>query len=204
LLFQNYTITTEEEVTADLQQLWPSATQDFFTQLYSLYPLSGFNETFFSQPFFSSSLYSVFSELVPSLTTSVGDTPLWQVATIFGDAVVDCPSRNIASSVSAAAQPIWKLECAAGVYVHAASSVFVLAEAAESGNATLSNIMRSWYLNFVTDLDPNTAGGLQWPEYGTGNGAVMIVTDDGVRVQSDPDASMRCEFFAENANVVRN
>lgn len=204
LIFQNLSITAETEVTADLQQLWPSADESFFTQLYSLYPLSGFNDTFFSQPFFNSSLYAIASQYIPSVSTAAGDSPLWQVDTIFGDALVNCPSQNVASSVSAAGQPVWKLYFDAGVYIHGASCVFTLADGAESGNTALADIMKSWYLSFVTDLDPNTAGGPQWPQYGTCNGAVMVVNDDGVAVQSDGDASDQCKFFLEQSNVVRN
>ena len=39
--------TTEKQMTADLQTIFPYAKHSFFTRLYQLYPASDFNSTFF-------------------------------------------------------------------------------------------------------------------------------------------------------------
>lgn len=82
----------------------------------------------------------------------------------------------------------------------------------EIDNFTLANIMKDWYLGFVTNLDPNSVSNSgtskpQWPQYqpaGAADFTVMYVNYTMLGETPDPDASPRCDFFHGQSYVVRN
>jgi len=173
-------------LTTDLRNLWPAATDSFFTRLYELYPASDFNSTFFRRQ------------------------------QIFGDFIIDCPSYYLAAALSDAGKPTWKMVFNAGSQVHTATKPFLYGINAngttQANNATLAAIMKDYFVSFATNLDPNAVSFSgtpkpYWPQYQAMNVTsfqVMDVNYTMMGVVPDPDASARCDFFHAQSYVVRN
>ena len=70
VLFTNRSETTMAEETVDLEGLFPFAKESFFNRLYSLYPESDFNATF------------------------------WQRQQLYGDFIISCPTYYMATAVT--------------------------------------------------------------------------------------------------------
>lgn len=184
-IFSNMSETTQSEEETDVQQLFPFAKQSFFTRLYSLYPLSAFNSTFF------------------------------QRQTLYGDFIITCPTYYMATATSDYGLPVYKLIFDAGAQTHGATRAFLGFTPGDNGNnATLSLIMKDWFISFTQELDPNTvsysnASKPNWPLYqtpGTDGFSVMSVnyTEIGARSDYIYDATDRCDFFHGQSYVVRN
>ncbi|KAK3670089.1 hypothetical protein LTR78_010029 [Recurvomyces mirabilis] len=182
-LFSNQSQRTIMEETADLQFLFPYAKNSFFTRLYEVYPASAFNST------------------------------LFQRQTIYGDYIINCPTYYMASAVSDAGLPAYKLVFNAGTELHGATRPFLHnTNASTINNATLALIMKDWYLSFAINQDPNqqsfsNATKPYWPAYnlqGSSNFIVMDVNYTMIGPVQDFWASSGCDFFRGQASVVRN
>lgn len=189
--YRNKNSTTFDEMLADFQQLWPDASSSFFARLWELYPASDFNSTFFRSE------------------------------KIFGDFIIDCPTYYMATAVSDHA-PVWKMVFDAGTQLHGADKDFLFNTTFGSQpgqNLTLANMMKDYYISFVTQEDPNAATFINdpkpptWPEYLDGSegsedgGAgfnIMSVNYTQIGAVVDPDAGPRCDFFHGQSYVVRN
>jgi carboxylesterase type B len=69
-----------------------------------------------------------------------------------------------------------------------------------SGNATLANIMRSYFISFTLDQDPNhtssgTAVAPYWPGYHSENPEVLYVGRSEIQTWQDTEASVQCQFL---------
>ena len=171
----------EEQV--DLQFLFPYAKPSFFNRLFSLYPASAFNSTFF------------------------------QRQTIFGNFIIDCPTYYMASAFSDQGLATYKLIFNAGTELHGATRPFLHStNASEINNATLALIMKDWYTSFATQLDPNAVSYSgtpkpSWPKYddaANGGFNIMSVNYTMLGAVADPDAAPRCDFFHGQSYAVRN
>ncbi|KAF2203384.1 alpha/beta-hydrolase, partial [Delitschia confertaspora ATCC 74209] len=89
--FTNTSMTTIEEETEDLKIQFPGADEGFVEEVLSLYPREDFNSTFF------------------------------QRQTWFGDIYIDCPTYYVASSMSSAGLPVWKMLFETGSQKHGAT-----------------------------------------------------------------------------------
>ncbi|KAJ5815254.1 hypothetical protein N7474_007031 [Penicillium riverlandense] len=182
--FTNTSETNIAEEVADLQTLFPNAKKSFYNRLFELYPASDFNSTFF------------------------------QRAKVFGDFVIDCPTYFMSTAVSDSGNPVYKLVFDAGSELHASLAPFLetVNLNGESNNATLGDILRSYYVSFANCLDPNAESFAKinrpfWPTYQNsqnGNFSVLNITYTTIGVSQDPDASPRCDFFSSQSYVVMN
>ncbi|KFG80558.1 carboxylesterase [Metarhizium anisopliae] len=184
VVFSNSSQTTSAELVTDLKTLFPGATQSFVSRLLQLYPRDGFNSTFF------------------------------QRQQIFGDFIISCFSQYMAAAVSDRGEPVYKMIFDAGGGLH--GSLVPFTETVNlngtSNNATLASIIRSYYISFATQLDPNAVSYTDsnhphWPTYQTGGNAnltVLSITDSGIEAGEDPDNSAQCDFFHGQSYVVRN
>jgi hypothetical protein len=77
---------------------------------------------------------------------------------------------------------------------------------------TLANILKDWYLGFVTNLDPNSISNSgtpkpYWPQYQEAQDidfSIMSINYTMMGVTPDFDANERCDFFHGQSYVVRN
>ncbi|KAI9663984.1 MAG: hypothetical protein M1821_007475 [Bathelium mastoideum] len=186
-LFSNESETGIATETADLNSVFPTATDEFFTRLYELYPASDFNSTFF------------------------------QRQAIFGDFIIKCPTYYMATAVAGVGQPVYKLNFDAGNELHAATQPFLLTvPPGDANNATLALLMRDYFASFATSLDPNAVSYSgtpkpTWPLYLTSgsNGTSgtfnrLSVNYTMIGTTEDFDASPQCDFFHGQSYVVRN
>lgn len=70
--------------------------------------------------------------------------------------------------------------------------------------------MMEYYISFVIHRDPNVGFDTRkrriqpwWPQYGVGKN-VLWVNETLIAIVADVDAGEKCDFFAANAEVVRN
>lgn len=204
-LFSNFTLKTTDQVKSGLEKLFRFEDDSLFGQLQSLYPLTAYGSTFFNDA--GISLLKLFGPID-------GNQAWAQSAEIFGDYLIGCPARAAASAYSKAGAPTWKLWFNAGFKLHGAVGVFALAPKGFAGNNNLEGWIKNWFLSFFVNLDPNkrVAGVDQignaipnWPSYSSpGNANLMYVTDSSFKVQGDPDASPKCQFFSDNRAKLLN
>ena len=187
VIFSNISETTMNQETADIQNLFPFAKESFFNRLYSLYPESDFNATF------------------------------WDRQQLFGDFIISCPTYYMAAAVSDWGLPAYKLIFDAGSQLHGATGAFLYGTTSNtqpSLNETLAHIMKDWFLSFAITLDPNTVSFSSvtkpyWPPYqinGQSNFNIMDVNYTEIGLENDLyfDATARCDFFHSQSYVVRN
>lgn len=110
------------------------------------------------------------------------------------------------------ASAVFKLTFAAGSELHGATESFLFANTTNfvgANNATLAEIMTSYWISFTVTHDPNplrSAKAPVWPSYisggeGTGEDGESVgfstlgVTYTDIAVNEDPDASAQCDFF---------
>ncbi|KAK5175704.1 uncharacterized protein LTR77_000843 [Saxophila tyrrhenica] len=175
-------ISTQSNLTRELNTIFPYAKPSFFKRLYQLYPANEFNGTF------------------------------WRRAQIYGDYIIDCPTYYMATAMSDWGMPTWKFLFNAGSQLHGADGPFLWGPPESINNFTISNILKDWYLGFVQNLDPNSVSnsGTQkpfWPQYqseGTMDFPIMDINYTMMGVTPDFDANARCDFFHGQSYVVRN
>ncbi|KAF2102205.1 alpha/beta-hydrolase [Rhizodiscina lignyota] len=182
--FSNLSESTAAEETADLESLFPGWTPSFLKRLYSLYPRSDFNSTFF------------------------------QRQTIFGDFIISCPTYYMATAVSdykPTYKMIFdagtEMHGATQPYLLAFGYGNVTGQ-----NGTLAHIMKDYYVSFVTHLDPNVVSYSgtpkpAWPSYQSGNGEsfeVMFVNYTMMGATEDFDEGPRCDFWHSESYITRN
>ncbi len=107
---------------------------------------------------------------------------------------------------------VFKLTFAAGSELHGATSTFLASNITgfpSANNATLAQIMASYWISFATTYDPNparVASAPFWPSYvsnGAGSAAVgesvgfdtLAVTYTTIAPAADPDVGAKCDFF---------
>lgn len=110
---------------------------------------------------------------------------------------------------------VFKLTFAAGAETHGATTPFLCSNITGwpgANNDTLAQIMSSYWISFAQTYDPNPAriaDAPYWPSYvsnGEGSAAIgesvgfdtLAVTYTTIGPAPDPDASVKCDFFAKN------
>jgi len=100
----------------------------------------------------------------------------------------------------------------AGSKVHGASAPYLSSNNTifpAGTNATIADILSSYYISFITTLDPNVRrhpDAIFWPSYSSGTNmtvgsgqevgfTVLEFTDDLVITTVDADAGGRCDFW---------
>lgn len=124
----------------------------------------------------------------------------------------------MASAISDAGLPAYKLIFNAGTQLHGATGPFIF-DTGDVNNSTLASIMKDWFVSFVVSGDPNahSYSGVDkphWPMYNpalglnsNGSGiefATMDVNYTQVGVVPDLDATPQCDFFHGRSYEVRN
>ncbi|KAK1811512.1 hypothetical protein LTR12_014110 [Friedmanniomyces endolithicus] len=193
-IFSNMTQTNQVEETTDARALFPFAGPAFFSRLYQLYPASDYNSTFY------------------------------QRQTWFGDYIINCPTYIMATNAvdrNTNSSAVFKLTFAAGSELHGATSTFLASNVTgfpSANNATLAQIMASYWISFATTYDPNparVASAPFWPSYvsnGAGSAAVgesvgfdtLAVTYTTIAPAADPDVGAKCDFFYAHQYQVQN
>jgi hypothetical protein len=93
-IFSDMLEATVEEETTGLRNLFPHVGDQFFSQLYKLYPRAEFKSTFM------------------------------QRQTLFGDFAVNCPTQWISDAVELLGNPVYKMIFNAGGGLHASTKAF--------------------------------------------------------------------------------
>ncbi|KAJ5591890.1 carboxylesterase type B [Penicillium hispanicum] len=202
-MFTNFSLSHEREVQPDLEKIWPAANQSFFDQiLQKHYPITQFKGTFWDDTF-----YTEVANFIPILTNN---SIFYQRADIFADFAINCPTFYVAHAASTAELPVYKMRFAAGLEVHGATVEYLLYPAEATGNATLADAMKDYFLSFALAHDPNALSSQSlptWPRYSDpedGRHRVLEVDADSIHAVQDRDASARCKFFHEQSGIVRN
>src|SRR5271168_4542807 len=107
----------------------------------------------------------------------------------------------------------------AGSRVHGASAPFLFSNStslATGTNSTIADIISSYYISFITSLDPNIQrhqDAIFWPSYSSGQNlntsqevgfTVLEFTDNAVVTTHDADVGARCDFWGNQGFEVRN
>ena len=113
----------------------------------------------------------------------------------------------------------------AGSTFHGASGPFLYSNTttlpsslAVHPNATLAEILVSYFISFALTKDPNVlrrAGAPFWPSYASGGAGAVVngesigftvlnVTDATITVSPDGDVSPQCDFWSSHGLDVRN
>lgn len=116
---------------------------------------------------------------------------------------------------------VFKLVFDAGSQLHGATKPFLASKTTgwpSANNQTLAAILSSYWISFITTMDPNPlrlADAPFWPSYvsgGAGTAAegesvgfsVLDITYGGISTVSDPDAREQCEFLLNKGFTLRN
>lgn len=116
---------------------------------------------------------------------------------------------------------VFKLVFDAGSQLHSATLPFLATTDinwSSANNHTLAEILTSYWISFISTLDPNplrTANAPFWPSYAAGGAgttaegesvgfSTLDITYTDISVQDDPDSSVQCEFFLNRGYTLRN
>lgn len=209
LSFTNSSVSTAAEVTANVATLFQTADVGFLAALDWYYPTRDFTGSYFDQNFFSSPPFAALS--AQGITTQ--NPYFWKLQELVGDYVINCPSFYLGLAASNSNIPVWKSLFNTGSYVHGSFVPYLLQDSRAVDNATLSNIVKDYYLSFVTDLDPNTATSTSgttrpvWPRYQLDSSRsypVLEFNTTSIAVREDRDAGARCRFWRSRNDISRN
>ena len=142
----------------------------------------------------------------------LGQSSYTRRAQIFGDAIINCGSAEVATAVSRWS-PVWKMRFNAGGKIHAATKAF-LYELQSDGqgftpNDTLADIMKDYFVSFAVSFDPNKKIATEiakpvWPKYESGKSTILEVNATSIGTIRDPDQNTRCEFFRAHGDVIKS
>jgi hypothetical protein len=105
---------------------------------------------------------------------------------------------------------VFKMLFDAGLKVHGASAPYLFSNTTTlpaGTNATIAGILSSYYISFITSLDPNVKrrkDAIFWPSYSSGGNAtlgetvgftILEITDTKVEATIDADVGARCDFW---------
>jgi carboxylesterase type B len=182
--FSNQSLRSQDDLLADLQQLFPTASSVFFFELVTLYPAQDYAETFYRRQ------------------------------DIFADFIINCPSRWISEATTKKNRQSWKMIFNTGRKTHGADSEFVYDDRYEQksgANVRLAKMMKDWFISFMTDHNPNTKSWsevdnnskLNWPSYGTDH-STLVINDSGTEVKEDAEVGVKCDFWKRYPDVTLN
>lgn len=117
---------------------------------------------------------------------------------------------------------VFKMLFNAGTKVHGASAPFLFSNdttmPANSINGTIADILSSYYISFITTLDPNTRrhqDAIFWPSYNSGatetvgceepvGFTILEITDNLIATGTDPDVGPECDFWSAHGLDIRS
>jgi hypothetical protein len=119
------------------------------------------------------------------------------------------------------ASAVFKLIFAAGSQLHGATAPFLASTVTGfplANNATIAEIMSSYWISFVVTHDPNplrSSNAPVWPSYISGGEGTfedgegvgfdtLQITYKSIGAVGDTDASAKCDFFGARGATVRN
>ena len=180
VIFTNTSTSTVEQANDVWRKMFPAANDSFYEELYTLYPASDFNSTFF------------------------------QASEIWGDVAITCPSRYISKAVSASGADVWKSIFRAGAELHGATAAFIFEDSVTGFNATIADWLQDWFVALALEKNPNGFGGMEgtgkpvWEKYNVDE-KVLVINDTTNAIESDAnwDADARCDFWGRWGSVLR-
>ena len=188
-----------------------------YDDLTSLYPLSVYNSTYWSD-----GILPLFQAMVPETARPY----FGQLSSIIGDFSIKCPSWFAAVGNSIAGAPTWKLFFDAGTKLHVATENYLIGTSGSTFNPQLEYLMKNYFISFFINMDPNkVVSGLEaapairptWLEYkgSVPQGSsgyyqqetkpkpqVLHLRDKSIDTMDDPDDNEKCRFFVSNARSV--
>ncbi|KAJ0108292.1 hypothetical protein J7T55_005269 [Diaporthe amygdali] len=208
--FSNTSIATEDEVISDLKCSWPNET--FLAESLTLYPGLLYNTSMIEDLTAIQALEAASGVDLPLSNAFV------QRESLFGDALVNCPTRYIAEAASKAELATYKMVFDSGIQFHGSTQQFLYSDTVNPtgdtsfgsvtipGNGTLAIIMRDYFISFAVTLDPNSALSSSrarpvWPGYQSTNDttAILRVQNNGITISKDPDINAHCQWLAFSA-----
>lgn len=118
--FTNTSLATEDEVISDLERSWPERT--FLAELLALYPDSFYNTSMIED---LTAVQALEAALGAPLSLS---NAFVRRESLFGDALVNCPTAYIASAASKAGLATYKMIFGTGTQFHGATQPFLFSE----------------------------------------------------------------------------
>lgn len=118
--FTNTSIATEDEVVLDLERSWPNKT--FLEESLARYPNSLYNTSMAEDLTAVQSLEAAGGVAIPL------SNAFFQRESLFGDALVNCPTRYIASAAFKAELTIYKMIFDAGAQFHGSTQPFLFSD----------------------------------------------------------------------------
>lgn len=118
--FTNTSLATESEVITDLQRLWPEKT--FLAELLALYPDSLYNTSMIEDLTAVQALEAALGAPISLSNAFV------RRESLFGDALVNCPTAYIASAASKAGLATYKMIFDTGTQFHGATQPFLFSD----------------------------------------------------------------------------
>ncbi|KAF3025110.1 hypothetical protein E8E14_014617 [Neopestalotiopsis sp. 37M] len=217
--FSNVSIDTEIEMKKDLEPLWQS--EKFVSDTLIHYPTTAFNNSLVED-----------LDLIPALRKAKGSNISFsddfaRREALFGDAVVNCPTRFIANAVGQRGPDTFKMIFDKGLQIHGAIKPYVYSDNINPsgevsygpvnmpGDPGLAWILRDYYVSFAVYKDPHkgtTADERRakpyWREYyETPEDAkkVLYVHQSHLNYTKfgmidDPDDNARCRVFHGSPN----
>lgn len=118
--FTNTSLSTQHEVISDLERSWPNKT--FLAEALALYPDSLYNTSRIEGLTAVQILEAALGAAIPLTNAFV------QRESLFGDALVNCPTTYIATAASKAELPIYKMIFDAGTQFHGSTQPFLFSD----------------------------------------------------------------------------
>ena len=130
--------------------------------------------------------------------------------------IISGPTYFVASAAidrNSNSSAVFKMLFNAGTKVHGASAPFLFSNdttpPAGPMNAKISEIISSYYISFITTLDPNTRrqqDAIFWPSYWSGTNEtqdsdepkgfrILEITDNSIMISTDSDVGPECDFW---------
>ncbi|KAF6814790.1 triacylglycerol lipase [Colletotrichum musicola] len=219
--FTPVTLSTGDELVADLRAVWQTVPDALIREVVELYPSSTYNSSLVrSTPWFNA--------LTGGYNVS---TAFVQRQAIFGVSVVDCPSTAIVQASVDAGQKAYKMVFEAGSQLHGATAPYLwsknigcklcsfpftilgnsltcfdsvdgastLGATSFPGNATLAHALRHYVAAFAINLDPNQSKSSVelplWPEFTNEDRQILHMQEDSIGVAHDFDFDEQCDML---------
>ncbi|RYO89775.1 hypothetical protein DL766_002638 [Monosporascus sp. MC13-8B] len=203
--FTNTSLRTVEDLRSDLSALWHDPDQQYAETALTLYPESSHNVSNLQDLVY-------YEQLKAALGAESLSDAFVRRSLLYGDATINCPTTYIAQSVADAGLPTFKMVFNASFQLHGASYPSLYSDTINTdgsltfsgiyidGNATLAEIMRSYWISFTITQDPNkfASEGPQipsWQQYRSDEPNILWVGKSEIQTISDPDLSAKCQFL---------
>ncbi|KAK2743555.1 triacylglycerol lipase [Colletotrichum kahawae] len=199
--FTSVGLSTQDQLFADLKDMWQSVPHSVIEKVVGLYPTSVYNGSLIKSA-------GWFKALTGAYNVS---TPYVQRQAVFGASVVECPSTIIVQASIDAGQKAFKMVFEAGTQLHGATASYLwskdigfdgtstIGTTLFRGNATLACALREYVAAFAINLDPNSANLSTsvpyWPEFTNQSRQILHIQDNQTRLAYDFDSNEQCSIL---------